>query len=150
MYTASPGWTPLIRHVPARFRVTTSPLTVQTAVVVDDNVTGSPDDENGVRTTVGTSIDCGPGSGIVIVWPAFATANDRVTAGAAAWIASPACVARMVHVPAASRLMSNSLTEQTAGVVDASVTGRPELAVGATVIGESIRVAFGGFTKVIV
>ncbi len=52
-------------------------------------------------------------------------------------------------MPAASRLMSKPLTEQTVGVVDASVTGRPELAVGATVIGDSMRVAFGGFTKVI-
>ena len=55
----------------------------------------------------------------------------------------------IVHVPAARSVISKPLAEQIAGVVDASVTGRPELAVGATVIGDSMRVAFGGFTKVI-
>ena len=44
LYTASPAWVPRMRHVPAFLRVTTSPLTVQTAAVVDASVTGSPDE----------------------------------------------------------------------------------------------------------
>ena len=82
-YTALPAWTPRILQVPAFLSVTMSPLTVQIVAVVDDSVTGSPDDANGVRTTVGTGIACGPGSGIVIVWGALVTLNERLMAGAA-------------------------------------------------------------------
>ena len=46
--------------------------------------------------------------------------------------------------------MSKPVTEQMAVVVDVSVTGRPELAVGATVSGDASRVWLAGLTKVIV
>ena len=61
---------------------------------------------------------------------------------------SPGWVAWIEHVPAMSSVTDVPLTEQTAGVVDVSVTCRPELAVAVTVTGDWTKVAFGGFGKV--
>src|SRR4051812_12118433 len=74
-YTLLPAWTPLILQVPAFLRVTVSPLIVQMVVVVEERVTGRSEEAHALITTVGTSIDCGPGSAIVIVCGAFVTAK---------------------------------------------------------------------------
>ena len=62
----------------------------------------------------------------------------------------PAWVALMEQVPAVSSLMVLTLTVQTAGVVLASVTVRPELAVAATVNGATPKVLLPGLAKVMV
>ena len=56
-YPLSPAWLAWIVQVPDATRVTVAPLTVQTAAVVDVNVTGRPDDavatmENGAMPNV--------------------------------------------------------------------------------------------------
>ena len=83
-YVASPAWVALILQVPTFLSVTVSPLTVQ--MVVDDEVkvTGRFEDADGLRTTVGLCIDCGPGFGNVIVCGALVTLKERATAVAAA------------------------------------------------------------------
>jgi hypothetical protein len=55
-----------------------------------------------------------------------------------------------VQVPAASRSTEKPLTVQIDGVVDATETVSPELAVALTVIGDWRSVAFGGFANAIV
>ena len=62
----------------------------------------------------------------------------------------PACDAVMEHDPAVSRLISKPLTVHTAVVVDVSVTGRPELAVGAVVTGVWSKVLLPGLVNVMV
>jgi hypothetical protein len=57
------------------------------------------------------------------------TVNDCVTGVAAAYDPLPAWDAMMVQVPAASNLAVAPVTLHTVGVVDAKLTGSPELAV---------------------
>ena len=64
-------------------------------------------------------------------------------------MALPACVAVIEQVPAISSVMSDPLTVQTAGVVDVSVTGRPEDAVGVVVTGVWSSVLLPGLVNVI-
>ncbi len=59
------------------------PVTVQTAAVWVESVTVKPDEADGLKTTVGVCIDCGPGSGIVIVCGAFEIVKVRVIGVAA-------------------------------------------------------------------
>jgi len=68
--------------VPLVRSVTTSPATVQTAVLVDVTATGSPDDAVGETTTGDAANFCLPGETNVIDWFAFDTVNERVAVGA--------------------------------------------------------------------
>ena len=68
-------------------------------------------------------------------WPGFATVKLCVTVGAASLAGSPAWLAAIVHVPAATRETVLPDTEQTSGVTDENVTGSPELAVALTAKG---------------
>src|SRR3954451_24246206 len=77
----------------------------------------------------------------VTVMGRCATVNDRSEFGAAAHVASPACDARIVQLPAATIATSDPATVQTAGVSDAKVTPRPLDAVADTATGSSPYVA---------
>ena len=140
----------MILQVPAFLSVTVSPLIVQIVVVRLDVVTGKPDDANGVSTTVGTSIDCGPGSGIVMVCGAFVIVNVRGTGLAALYAGFPACEAVIAQVPVVRIEMSKPATVQMDGEVEVRVTVRPELAVALTVRVVVSRVWFGGLAKLMV
>ena len=63
---------------------------------------------------------------------------------------SPAWLAVIAQVPAATRLIVKPDTVQIVGEVEVSVTVRPELAVGATVIDGVESTWFAGLVKVIV
>ena len=69
-----------------------------------------------------------------MVWLAFATENDCVTAGAAFHVVLPLWLAVMVQVPTATKLTVVPLNVQMLGVLVESVTGRPEDAVAVSVI----------------
>ena len=60
------------------------------------------------------------------------TVKLALTGVAAANVVLPACVAWMVHVPAETGFTVDAETVQTVGVVEAKVTGSPELAVALT------------------
>ena len=150
LYTALPDWLATSVQVPAPTNVTLDALTVQTAVVDDDTVTGRP--ELAVAEIVSgdaSMVEFG-GRGNVMVWLALVTANDRVTGGAGRKSAFPAWLATIVQVPTAERSIDRPLGLQTAGVFDVSVTVSPELAVAVSASGDWARVEFGGFGKVIV
>ncbi len=59
--------------------------------------------------------------------------KERVTSVAAEYDAFPGWLAVVVQVPTLTRVITKPETVQTEGVVDASETAKPELAVGATV-----------------
>ena len=149
-YVALPGCVARILQVPVRSNVTVWPLTVQILVDCDARVTGSPEEADGLSTSGPLESDRLPGFGNVMIWGAFDTVNERFTAGAAAYCASPGCVARRVHVPAVRSVTETPLTVQTACVEDVTVTGRPELAVAVTVTGDWISVALAGRGNVMV
>src|SRR5450432_3282066 len=69
---------------------------------------------------------------------------------AAPKVALPACVAVIVHVPTASGVTVEPLTVQMFAVVEAKLTGSPELAVAATSNGGAPANTLGKGPKVIV
>ena len=62
----------------------------------------------------------------------------------------PACVACRMQVPAMSSEALPLATVQMVGVVEAKLTGRPEVAVALSVSGDWANVALAGLVKVIV
>src|SRR5271154_400988 len=70
-----------------------------------------------------------------MVWLCWVTWKLWLTGVAAAYVALPACVAWMVHVPAAASVTVSPATVQTADVVEAKLTERPEDAVALSVNG---------------
>src|SRR3954452_589964 len=77
----------------------------------------------------------------VTVMGRCATVNDRSAFGAAAHVASPACDARTVQLPAATIATSDPAIVQTVGVRDPKVTPRPLDAVAEMATGSSPYVA---------
>ena len=71
----------------------------------------------------------------MIVWLAFVTWKLWFTGAAAAQLVLPACVAWMVHFPAATSVTDVPDTVHTVGVVEAKLTAKPEDAVALTVNG---------------
>ena len=67
LYTALPAWAAVILQVPGLSSVIVVLLTVQTAFVDEVSVTDRPDEAVGLTSTVGASIDWGPGLANVIV-----------------------------------------------------------------------------------
>jgi len=70
-----------------------------------------------------------------MLWLSGVTWKLWLTGAAAAKVALPACVAWMVHVPSATRVAVVPDTVQTAEVVEAKLTARPEDAVALSVNG---------------
>jgi hypothetical protein len=122
-------------QVPVATSVTVLPLTVQTAVVSDEELTGNPDDAvaltvNGREPSV--RLLSGPNA---IVWVAWLTLKLRSTLGAATYVALPACEARTVHVPNATSVTVLPPTVHTPIVSDEKPTVNPDDAVAVTVNG---------------
>ena len=69
---------------------------------------------------------------------------------AAKYVALPAWLAEMVHVPSVSIVTFEPETEHTDKVVAVNVTGSPEDAVAVSAIGVELNDCEPGFTKVIV
>ena len=65
-------------------------------------------------------------------------------------MALPAWLALMVQVPAATSVSVLPLTVQTLGVVEAKLTGRPELALATSVGGATLMIWLPGELKVMV
>ena len=149
-HVASPPWFAVMVHMPAATRVTVDPDTVQTAVVVEANVTGSP--EVAVAETVkGGSVAARLGSGgKSIVWLPLKTVKVCATWGAGLKLALPAWSAVTLQVPVARMVTVEPETEQTLGVVVSKATGRPELAVAERPKGGSPKVRLGSAPKVMV
>lgn len=140
-----------IVHVPEATNVAVVPLTVQTLVVVETNVTVNP--ELAVAANVsGVPTVCAAGVLKVIVCgvdPVAFTVKLCDTAVAAAHVLLPACAAWIVHVPAVKNVAVVPLTVHTLVVVDANDTVSPELAVADKVNGVP-TVCVPGFANVIV
>ena len=130
-----PGCEALIIHVPAFSNVTVVPDTVHAFVVVDENVTVSP--ELAAALTLTDPVESGTLGKLpnVIVWLALVTWKLCVTGVAAAQFALPACEALMVQVPTFTSVTVEPETVQTVLVVEANLTVSPELAVALTVNG---------------
>jgi len=112
-YVVFPACAAVIVQVPAAGNVTVAPATVQTLLVDEANVTGSP--EVAVALNVnGVPAVCAAIAPKVIVWLAGFTVKLCVTAFAAAYVALPGCEAVMVHVPLVNRDTPVWVTVQTA------------------------------------
>jgi len=139
-----------IEHVPVAMKVAVVLLTVQTLVVVEAKETASP--ELAEATSVsGVPTVCAPGLAKVMVCAIGAafTVKLCVTGVAAAYVLLPACVAWIVHVPAATKLAVVLLTVHTLVVVEAKPTVSPELAEATSVSGVP-TVCAPGLLKVMV
>lgn len=112
-----PACVALIMQEPAASKFALLPLTVQTAGVVEANVTGSPD--VAVALSV-TEVPCAVAgmAGKVIVCECSVTANVLETSGAVAQVESPGCDATNKQVPADKLVTTFPETEQTLGVVE--------------------------------
>jgi hypothetical protein len=142
-------------HVPAATKVIVAPFVppaVQTAGVVVVNVIGWGDVEVAVTITGDWAIVLVPGPLNVITCLTSVTVNVLGRSGAGAYVPFPPCEATIVQLPAARRLTVAPLgpvVEQTPGVVDAKVTGRPDVAVAETVKGVWSIVRLDNALKVI-
>jgi hypothetical protein len=86
----------------------------------------------------------------VIVWLALDTVKLRVTGVAATQFVFPAWVAWMLQVPAVNRATEFPEIEHTVWVVEAKLTGKPEVAVALTVNGTVLNVRLEIVPKVMV
>lgn len=130
-----PAWLAETVHVPADTKVSAVPATVQTAGVVDTKLTGKPDEAVATSAPAAVPMVLLPGEVKVMVCAAVDTVKVCVTAVAGLKLALPAWLADTVQEPAATRVSVVPLTVQTPGVVDARVTGKPELAVATRAAG---------------
>ncbi len=83
MYTLLPPWLATTVQIPNRIRAIFVPLALQIVGVLVVNVTTSPEDAVGATVTGDWARNLVRSAGKVIVWPAFVTVKDRVTAVAA-------------------------------------------------------------------
>lgn len=145
-----PAWEALIVQVPAATSVTVVPVTVHLEVVVEEKPTASPDED--VALTVNGAVPnvLPANAAKVIVWFALAIVKLRSTSGAGAYVALPACEARIVHVPAATIVTVVPLTVHVGTVRLEKVTVRPEDAVADTVNGALPNVLLLNAANVIV
>lgn len=108
------------------------PETVQIDGVSEVRVTARPDEAEAVavilpRPRVRAVVD----RDRLIVCP-WRTAKSCVAVGAGLYVASPACAALMVQVPAAMPVTVVPLIEQVEGVVAVKATDKPDEAVAMT------------------
>jgi hypothetical protein len=126
-----------IVHVPGVRNVAVVPLTVQTPVVSEANVSVKP--ELAVADSVrGVPTVCASGALKVIVCGSGSTVKLRDTGDAAAQVPLPTCEAWIVQVPALTKVVTKTvavepLTVQTPVVWEAKLTAKPELAVAESV-----------------
>lgn len=143
-----PAWLAWIEQVPASSGLTVLPETEQIVGVVEVSVTGRPEEAVAVAAmlpepsarAVGFSenvMDCEPCRMVALL----------VTLVAAFHEVSPAWLARMEQVPAATGVTVVPATEQIAGVVEVSVTGRPDEAVAVAAIVPRPRVRAVGLSE---
>ena len=119
----------MIEHVPMATVVTVTPDTVQTAGVFEAKPTVSPELEVALSANGATPRDTLPGTPKEMNCGAGTTVKLWITGLAAGTFALPGWVAVMEQVPAATMVNVFPDTVQTEPVVDAKLTGSPELAV---------------------
>lgn len=145
-----PAWLASTVQVPAAASIRVVPLTVQMLGVVETNATVRPLDA--VATSAGGVCPKVwlPGDVKLMVCTMAATLKLCVTIGAAAKPELPACEAASVQLPKVTRVKALPLTVQTAGVVEAKDTGRPDVAVATKGAGAEPMVWSPGDVKLIV
>ena len=129
VWLTSPAWLAATLHVPGATSASALALTVHTLGVVEAKDTARPDVAVAVSAAGATPKVWLPGEMKVMVCAAGLTANEPETVGAVAYALSPAWLALTVQVPAPTSVTRLPLIVQTAGVVDANDTARPEVAV---------------------
>jgi hypothetical protein len=108
--------------------VAVAPETVHTEGVAELKLTGRPE------FAVAVSASCEPSGSLgmaakVMVWAVWCTSKLCETEGAAAKLPLPDCEAVILHRPDVSSDAAVAETVQIVGVVEAKLTGNPELAV---------------------
>ena len=145
-----PAWLATMVQVPAATSVSVVPLTVQVLGVVELKVTARPELALAASGGGGVPRVWLPGEAKVMVCDAFATVMTRDTVTAAAKMLLPAWLASMMQVPAATSVSVVPLAEQVLGVVEAKLTGRPELELATNAAGALPSVWLPGEAKVMV
>jgi hypothetical protein len=123
---ASPVCDAVIEQVPTASSVIVPPETVQMLGEFDVNATASPlvAEAPSVSGPPSTAVAPGPVKAIDCVSGAAVTSNERLTPGAAAYVALPGCAASIVQVPVATSVTLVPETVQTLGVLDENDTAR--------------------------
>lgn len=133
--TVLPAWLAVTLQLPTLTRLSTVPLTVHTAVVVELKLTARPEVAVATRAAGCTPRVWLPGELKLMVCARVDTVNVCNTAAAAAKFWSPAWLAATVQLPLVSSDRVVPVTLQTLGVVEANDTGRPEEAVATRATG---------------
>jgi hypothetical protein len=123
---------------------------VHTAGVVDEKLTGSPDDALPLTVNGAPPYAWFESAAKVMVWLPCVTWNPWLTAVAAAQFALPAWAAWRVQAPTAPSVTVAPDTVHTAGVVDEKLTGSPDDALPLTVNGAAPNARLDSPPKVIV
>jgi hypothetical protein len=112
--------------------------TAQVVALLDVNVTGKFDDAVALTVMGESPSEAGFSAAKLMVCASLLIVNDCVTCGAAAYVASPTCVARNVQRPAAIKVITVPFVPVAVHIVvviDVTVTGNPDEAVGLTLSG---------------
>ena len=144
---ALPAWLASIVHTPRPRSVSCSPLTLHTSGLREASSTGRPElalASSGAGSAFSAWL---PGATKVMDWLPTATAKLLLSGAAGANTRSPSCCASSVQVPTLTRPRRVPLTVQTAGVLDSSVTGRPDDAVASKGAGVLPKRCSPGDTK---
>lgn len=145
---ALPAWTAASVQVPALTSVKAVPLTVHTAGVTAWKLTAKPELAVALKAAGVVPSVWLPGEMKEMVCVPRATAKVLDTAVAGRKLGLPAWLALTVQLPTLTSVSVLPLTVQTAGVVDAKVTARPELAVALKAGGAMPKVWPAGAAKV--
>ena len=145
-----PAWLASTVQLPVLASNNVVPLTVQTVGVLDTSDTARP--ELALATRAGGVLPKVwlPGELKLMVCVMGATLKVLLTIGAAAKLVLPAWLAATVQVPKVTRLKVLPLTVQTAGVVEANDTTRPEDAVATRAAGATPIIWLPGAVKLMV
>lgn len=145
-----PAWLASMLQVPAATSVRVVPLTLHTPGVVDVSVTVRPEVALATRALGVSPKVWLAGALNVMVWVLVDTLKVLVTDEAAAKVLLPPWLAVTLQLPAATKVSVVPLTVHTPGVLEASSTGRPELALAAKAAGVLPSVWLPGEAKVMV
>lgn len=144
---ALPAWLAATVQLPAATKVSTLPVTVQTAAVLEAKDTGRP--ELLLATNAAGLLPKAwlPGDTKVMVCAAGLTVKVLATEVAGKKLALPAWLAVMVQLPTLSSVALVLATVHTASVDEVNATARPELALATKATGVVLKAWLAGAVK---
>lgn len=127
-------------QLPTLSSVRVVPVTAHTLGVLEASTTDRPDVELATRAAGVLARTWLPGEMKVMVCAAATTVKVLETTAAASKLALPAWLALMLQLPTVTSVRAAPLTVQTAGVLEANVTVKPDVALATKGTGVGLNV----------